>query len=240
MTPEQEEQVRRALAAAARADRPEGEDATPPLPPQVAERLDHVLAELVAGRAARGGAEPVPAGSDDLTARRAARKWPNVLVAAAAVAVIAVAGGAVATRGFGGAGGGSSAGSSADSQAGGASQDRVSPEAVAPGSPGEGDVREPRLRSSSLAADVQRVVDTAPASSLRGGETLTGNGPRPDGAPCDSPSIGRRGAVVVAVLLDGRPATLVLAAPTGGTLEARVYSCADGTTPVATTTVRQR
>lgn len=237
MTPEQEEQVRRALAAAARADRPEGEDATPPLPPQVADRLDHVLAELVAGRAARGGTEPGQVGSDDLTARRA-RKWPNVLVAAAAVAVIAVAGGAVATRGFGG-GGGSSAGSSADSQAGGASQDKVSPEAVAPGSSGEGDVREPRLRSSSLAADVQRVVDTAPAGSLRRGETLTGGGARPDGAPCDPPPVGR-GAVVVAVLLDGRPATLVLAAPTGGTREALVYSCADGATPVATTTLRQR
>ncbi len=239
MTPEQEEQVRRALAAAARADRPDGEDAPPTMPPEVASRLDDVLAELVAGRSARAASDPAPAGSDDLAARRA-RKWPNVLVAAAAVAVIAVAGGAVVTRGFGGSSGSSSsssAGSAGESQQDGMSQEQVAPEAG--GAPSAGNVLEPRLHSASLTVDVQRVVDAGPTGSLRSGEGLTGAGARPDGAACDLPAAGR-GAELVAVRLDGKPATLVLAAPTDGTREARVYSCADGSTPVATTSVRQR
>ena len=91
MTPEQEEQVRRALRATARGDEP----AT--MPPEVAARLDDVLAELTASRAEH----PV---HDDELARRRHRRWPNVLVAAASVVVIALAGGAVATHGFGTAG----------------------------------------------------------------------------------------------------------------------------------------
>jgi hypothetical protein len=243
VTPEQEEQVRRALAAAARADRPDGEGAPPAMPPEVTSRLDDVLAELVAGRSARTGTGPAPTGSDDLAERRA-RKWPNVLVAAATVAVIAVAGGAVATRGFGG--GSGSSGSSAAS-AGDSSEDRVAPEAgqgVAPSAGATGSrsapgAPEPSLRSASLAADVQRLVGPGPAGSLRSGGTLKGDGARPDGAACELPAAGR-GAELVAVRLDGKPATLVLDPPADGTREARVYSCDDGSVPVATTSARPR
>lgn len=236
MTPEQEEKVRQALAAAARAERPDGEA----VPPQVASRLDEVLAELVAARSPRTAA-PAATGSDELAARRA-RKWREGLVAAAAVAVIAVAGGAVATRGFGGSGdNGSVAGSAADTQ-----QDRVTPQSA--GTPSAAQSRspsargavEPQLHSASLAGDVQRVVDAAPAGSTRSGESLTGGGGRTDGAPCELPT-GGPGTTLVAVRLDGKPATLVLApVATDGTREALVYSCSDGSTPVATTRVRQR
>jgi hypothetical protein len=67
MTPEQEEQVRRALVAAARA-----EDEHPPLPADVADRLDTVLDELLAPRTTAAA----PSGDDEL-ARRRRRRWSN-------------------------------------------------------------------------------------------------------------------------------------------------------------------
>ena len=122
MTPEQEEQVRRALGAVARAeDGPERQG----IPHDVADRLDVVLHELVAGRSARGSTLPAAVGQDELAARRH-RRWPNALVAAAAVAAIAAAGGAVATGGFGLGGHGDSSASRASSASGSAS-DEVTP-----------------------------------------------------------------------------------------------------------------
>ncbi len=240
MTPEEEEQVRRALAATARA---EDESTSPGMPPDVANRLDGVLAELVGARSTRDTAPSVPPG-DELAARRA-RRWPNVLVAAAAVAVIAAAGGAVAIRGLGGDSANDSSASS-DAAAGDAYQDdKAAPEAGTAPSPTDGDTGSralaalpvPRLRSSSLAADVQAVEDAGPVGDLA------------SGAEAPDASAGRvgcvippapRGADVVAVRLDGRRATLVLGPPHSGTREARVYSCADGGTPVARTTVEDR
>jgi hypothetical protein len=232
--PEQEEQVRRALAATARA---EDGDSSPTLPPDVADRLDGVLAELVAGRAARDAGRAVPAGSDEVAARRA-RRWPNVLVAAAAVAVIVAAGGAVAIRGLGG-GSGSETSASSDSAGGSTSQDRAAPEAGAVPSPARGDtgskalgaVSVPRLRSASLAHDVQALADAVPAGAL-----APGRAGDPGAGSCVSPRA-PRGAVVLAVRLDGRAATLILDPARGGTREARVYSCADAASPVATTSV---
>ncbi len=114
MTPEQEEQVRRALRAAAQADDPGR------MPPEVANRLDEVLADLAGPKGQPK--EHVGAAADELAARRK-RRWPNVVVAAAAVAVIVAVGGAVATGGFGTLGGGgdsTSAEKAASSDAGGA------------------------------------------------------------------------------------------------------------------------
>lgn len=218
MTPEQEEQVRRALGAVARAeDGPE----TQGLPPDVAERLDDVLHELVTERAGRSDRPTVPgpaAGADELAARRH-RRWPTVLVAAAAVAVIAAAGGAVATRGFGGGAESSSAGSSPDLVASG-SAGIAAPSGATPGPV-------PTLSSRTLARDIRNVAATglrsfmAPHDRGRDLPTL----PRPDHVRCGRPVM-PRGADVVAVRLDGQPATLVLAPATGGTRVARVYSCA--------------
>lgn len=218
MTPEQEEQVRRALGAVARAeDGPE----TQGLPPDVAERLDDVLHELVTERAGRSDRPTVPgpaAGADELAARRH-RRWPTVLVAAAAVAVIAAAGGAVATRGFGGGAESSSAGSSPDLVASG-SAGIAAPSGATPGPV-------PTLSSRTLARDIRNVAATglrsfmAPHDRGRDLPTL----PRTDHVRCGRPVM-PRGADVVAVRLDGQPATLVLAPATGGTRVARVYSCA--------------
>jgi hypothetical protein len=216
VTPEQEEQVRRALGAVARAeDGPE----TQGLPPDVAERLDDVLHELVTERAGRSDRPtvPGPAGADELVARRH-RRWPTVLVAAAAVAVIAAAGGAVATRGFGDGAESSSAGSSPDRVASG-SAGIATPSGAAAGSV-------PNLSSRTLARDIRNVAARprsfmAPRDRGRDLATL----PRPDHVRCGRPDT-PRGADVVAVYLDGLPGTLVLTPATGGTRVARVYSCA--------------
>lgn len=239
MTPEQEEQVRLALAAAARAERGD----TPPMPPEVVDRLDRVLAELVAGRATRSAPAPIDADEpvlpDELAVRRK-RNWPHVLVAAAAVAVIAAAGGAVATRGFGGGGGQTS-----------------STEAAS----------EPQLRGKTLEQDIQRLATGGPAESpaTSAPSANASERPLPDGsasggttpatpsfggpklgkatghaAPgCDNPTA-PLGARVIPVRLDGKQATLVLGAPLNGMREAWVYSCDDGSHAVHTVSVQQR
>ena len=247
MTPEQEEQVRRALAAVARAE--EGPESRV-MPLDVVDRLDDVLSELVADRAGRtdsttpaGLPADAPAEQDELASRRH-RRWPNALVAAAAVAVIAAAGGAVATRGFGG--GGAESGSAASSA------DRVASESAgiaAPGSPsasppapslrGSGKTAEvpvPALSTRTLARDVRRFAGAeagqVPQRSLRDLPTL----PRPDGARCGRPTV-PGGADLVAVRLDGEPATLVIDPVKNGVRVARVYSCDEPPMLVATVRV---
>lgn len=117
MTPEQEEQVHRALAAAARAEAraedradiggPDGDphrtlghddtgDPRTPLPADVAARLDAALEELLVPRVTAAAST----GPDEL-ARRRRRRWPTGLIAAAALCLIALAGGAAVIRGFG-------------------------------------------------------------------------------------------------------------------------------------------
>ena len=225
MTPEQEEQVRRALGAVARAeDGPERQG----IPHDVADRLDVVLHELVAGRSARGSTLPAAVGQDELAARRH-RRWPNALVAAAAVAAIAAAGGAVATGGFG-------LGGQSDSSAGSASDAGVTPKDGERGftgpSPSSGPsggkmvLRIPRLSSDTLARDVELVVKTGPQAFLSphtDGRRLIPPR-RADGIRCTRPTP-PSGAVVIDVLLDREAATLVLGPVKDGTRVARVYSC---------------
>ena len=230
MTPEQEEQVRRALGAVARAeDGPERRG----IPLDVADRLDDVLHELVASRASRGTTLPAAVGQDELAARRH-RRWPNALVAAAAVAAIAAAGGAVATGGFGLGGQGESGASSASGSAG----DQVAPEDSQRGltgpspsaGPSDGKATDgiPRLSSRTLAHDVEAVVAAGPEGRL----TPRNDGHRftaphhAAGVPCRRPELSK-GAEMVDVLLDLVPATLVLGPVKDGTRVARVYSCVD-------------
>ncbi len=247
MTPEQEEQVRRALAAVARAE--EGPESRV-MPPDVVDRLDDVLSELVADRAGStttaGLPADAPAEQDELASRRR-RRWPNVLVAAAAVAVIAAAGGAVATRGFGGGGAESgSAASSADrvasESAGIAAPTPASPPASPPttslrGSGKTAGLLVPALSSRTLARDVRRVVANGPKVYL----APQGTGrdlpalPRPDGDRCGRPIV-PGGGDLVAVRLDGKPATLVLGPVKNGVRVAQIYSCDEP--PVSVATVR--
>ena len=249
MTPEQEEQVRRALAAVARAE--EGPESQV-MPPDVVDRLDDVLSELVADRAGHAGsatsaglAADASPEQDELAARRH-RRWPNVLVAAAAVAVIAAAGGAVATRGFGG--GGAESGSAASSA------DRVTSESAGIAAPtpsasppatslrGSGKtpgVPLPTLSSRTLADDVRQLVAAGPETYLAPQRTVRDLPalPRPDGARCGRPDV-PRGADVVAVHLDGKPATLVIGPVKDGVRVARMYSCDDPPVSIYTTRVR--
>ena len=236
MTPEQEEQVRRALAASAQADR------APRMPPEVAARLDGVLADLVAPRLdPAAGRDPSDAVHlDQLAARR--RRGHRLLVAAA-VTVVALAGGAVVAGGLDGSGDRSASSARSAHSAG----HGPTPAAPPPGSAQEA-AGAPVLRSGTLARDVQRVVDhptalsSAPRSQARlapgtaGSAGVSGSqGPRP---VCARPSTAP-GGFVGAVRLDGRPAILVVAAPVGGQRVARVLSCADGGL-LARTTVRAR
>ncbi len=247
MTPEQEEAVRRALAATARAE----DDA---LPPEVAARLDDRLAGLVSDRSgrserslltgARTGSRPQPS--------RAPRRWPRVLAAAAAVVVVA-GGGSAVVHSLGGSG---SASSSSASRAGSgpgpasagparsaasAGPTRSAAGAAPPtaaggegGSPAPG--RLPDLRTATLHRDVQRAAARAAAVG-HGNRLRPESAGRPPGA-CAVPSLapGRR---ALAVRLDGRPATLVLPRAAGPGV-ARIYPCgapATPATPAATTTV---
>ena len=228
MTPEQEDAVRRALAATARAEDPGA------IPPTVADRLDDVLAELTASRR-------TPVEQPDEVAARRRRRWPQALVAAAAVCVIAAAGGAVLTQRSGGAGG-----SSASSASGGTTQDHSAAGAeAAPSQPGPsalpsaatGMLRtpgRPGLRSKTLTHDVQALV----AGQVDGADAA-GTVPAVPPPGCEAPAV-RRGERAIDVRLDGRPATLVLGRTGHRTRKASVFTCHDPRVPVATTTVRAR
>jgi hypothetical protein len=254
--PRDDEAVRRLLGAAATPH--------PALPDEVRARLDGVLADLVAERAAdetaRRPAEqgPAEAGVPAVLGQRR-RRWPQVLVAAAAVAVVGVglgtlgglqgqdaelSTGADAPAGGQGYSSGDSAGESSDDSSGDSSGGAGS-DAVEEGSPlegpnllrdGEGPTTQaspvaPRLRSDSLPADVRRARDLA-------FDTRTA---RDQSEPCVRPRpASRPGDDVLAVRLDGRPAVLVLRAPDGGERRAQVYLCAGAGRPAATTTVAAR
>jgi hypothetical protein len=231
VTPEQEEQVRRALRAAARAEEPVQ------MPPEVTNRLDAVLADLAGAPEGQVGA---PGRSTDELASRRNRRRPNLLVAAAAVAVIAVAGGAVATDGFGTLGGGGDvAATSTAKSAAGSQQDSVAPSAGGTrGISGEAaKPRVPSLSSTTLSSDVQRL--------LRAPHSFTGGldkAPRSAGkaaVQCARPFTGR-GSTLFVVRLDGRAATLVVAPARDGRRQARIYSCDGAGSPLASVSVPAR
>jgi hypothetical protein len=257
VTPEQEEHVRRALAAAGRDD-PAGPSAG--MPPEVAARLDEVLEELAAPRRAReetstgtgAGGHVVPF-ADGIDAQRRRRR-PQALVIAAVVSVIALAGGAVATGGFGALSGGGDS-TSAGSAASG-TRDDAGDEAQAPSGAnglapktagGDALAAVPRLRRDHLRGDVDRLLNgggvaafgVPPAREGASASPPSPTGARSPGARCVRPATGA-GDRLVAVRLDGRRATLLLRPAAGGTREAQVYSCGDPTTPVASTEVTSR
>jgi hypothetical protein len=245
MTPEEEQRVRRALADAAHPD-----GSRTPMPPEVADRLDDVVARLVEERDGAAATAAAP-GVDELANRRRARRWPRVLVAAAVVCVVAFGAGTVALRGLGsGAGDSSSAGSAPDSRADDRTSAREQESAgggkalVPEGSAGAGDTAlgdalpVPRLRSASLERDLRRLV--AGASALPTGPGADRSPGRVDSrVGCTTPRL-RPGEQPVDVRLDGAGATLVLSPVIRGAREARIYSCDDPTQSIATTRVQVR
>lgn len=250
MTPEQEEQVRRALADAPSAG---------PMPPEVANRLEATLAGLVAERASDPAAteSPRPAPVSSLDSRR--RRWPRLLVAAAGVSVLAYGLGVVADGPVGS--GGMESATTADKyaaegdagQAPEAPSDReggssdgagVPPDELVGGQTSSLLVVSPpaRLSSGTLDEDVRRLLRrTSMARDYSSG--TTDSRPELDSARalsrCDLPAIAR-GDRIAAVRLDGRRAQLVVHKAVDGTRVAEVYSCADGSEVLASTRVRSR
>lgn len=225
MTHEDEDEVRRLLAAAG---------GPPPVtPPEVADRLDEVLADLVADRSVE--ADEVAAVE---LAERRSRRWPKVLVAAATVSVLGLAIGnllgddGVTTSENAASGGDSAAemGPETADQAGPGGRSLRSPDGVT-GTPGRRLVL--RLHTESLTADVQRVadfsLDTAAMAEIRPG----------DAPACEIP-VAKRGDDVLLVRLDGERSVLVLRAPDDGRRRAEVFACDDPDAPVAETTVDAR
>jgi hypothetical protein len=261
MTPDEEDQVRRLLAAA-------GEPA-PTMPRDVADRLDGVLQDLAAERADRGGDAlvesqppadaPTAVGLADRRDRR--RRWgrtaAGALVAAAVLSVVGVGVGTVLT----GTGGDSAMSGSAENDSGaGGLGDGAGPESLtaesapdqsapqgdrdADGSnrevaPDEGrvvslDGPRPRLASDRLASDVQRVADRVVATQQERRDDRPGSL-----GPCLRPRAGA-GDDLVPVWLDEARAVLVLRRAESGRRTALVYACDDAATPVVRTSVDTR
>lgn len=243
----EQEQVSRLLAAAG--------GPPPELPQDVAERLDGVLAGLVADRVAG----PVPAdevtGVTELAPRRR-RRWPQLLVAAAAVSVLGIGLGNIVEPGRPD----QQSAVTADSAGSLAEEPRVTQrenavEGSAPldsaplksesersvakdqdggeltGSLSRPD-RQPRLQSESLAVDVQRIEDfgfAVPVADTR----------RQWADACVQPETDA-GAEWLPVRLDGEPGVLVLGAPADGRRTAEVFTCDDGDRPAVSTAVDAR
>jgi len=242
---EQHDELSRLLAAAG--------GPPPELPHDVAERLDDVLAGLVADREAG----PVPAdevtGVTELAPRRR-RRWPQLLVAAAAVSVLGIGLGNIVQPGQQEAMTADSAGSVEEEPRAAQRENEV--EGSAPlesGSdpqttserraPKDQDGREltgaldrratpPRLQSESLAVDVQRIEDfgfAVPVADTR----------RQWADACVRPETDAD-AEWLPVRLDGEPAVLVLGAPADGRRTAEVFTCDEGDRPAVSTTVDAR
>lgn len=245
---EQPDEVSRLLAAAG--------GPPPELPHDVAERLDDVLAGLVADR------EAGPVHADEVTgvtelATRRRRRWPQLLVAAAAVSVLGIGLGNIVEPG----GPGQESAVTADSAGSLAEEPRAAeresavensapleagsdPQTTSERSAGKDqDGREltgaldrratpPRLQSESLAVDVQRIEDfgfAVPVADSR----------RQWADACVRPETGA-GAEWLPVRLDGEPAVLVLGAPADGRRTAEVFTCDEGDRPAVSTTVDAR
>jgi hypothetical protein len=239
LSPADEERVRRLLSAA-------GGPVT--VPEDVAARLDTVLAALRDERGETGAAPVV-----DLAARRR-RRWPSVLVAAAAVAVVGAGLGNLVQNGLGGSGGDSmSAVTSRDTAGDGGAES--APEAGAPDRDADGGgaaapeaARErvrvlfgsapttalPRIRREAASADAERIyVATGPVATRDPGDLAGGL----SAGRCALPAVDS-GERLVAVRLDGQRATLVFGAdPDGpdGHRPATVFACDDGRSPLLVT-----
>ncbi|MGZ4436340.1 MAG: hypothetical protein ACXVW6_01785 [Nocardioidaceae bacterium] len=205
------------------------------LPADVAARLDVVLAGLHDERTMEEPGRATPAApGDDLAARRHRRRsW---LLVAAAVVVVGTGIGLLPRQG-GSNQNASSAASAARVQDGMRAQDSASGHGPSASSLASGfatyDLTGPRpaLHTASLPADVARVAATRDA--LRATAGLPGGSAAKDLARyrCALPAP-VRGAALVAVRLDGKPATLVLGPATDGTRVARVYACGNAARPV--------
>ena len=242
--------VRRLLADAGRS--PE------PMPPEVADRLDRVLDELVVEQS-RPDTEPdeptlQPASTGStvvVMTRHRQRRWAAAVLAAAAVTL---GGYSLTAAGvLDGLTGGAESASSADSAGGQALADEESPDAPAAGSGGaesevqsaesaEGGIpsrdlaaeKAAALSSATLRRDAARLVDDRALGSSqedRRGTPGQGSPEEPSATRaggCVPPPAGARGARA-AVTYDGRPATAVVRRAPGGRVEVQLWDCGSPT-----------
>lgn len=243
----EQEQVSRLLAAAG--------GPPPELPHDVSERLDDVLAGLVKDRETdrETGLAPADevAGVTELAPRR--RRWPQLLVAAAAVSVLGIGLGNIVQPAQQEAMTADSAGSAAEEEPRVAQREDAvegsAPLGSAPlksqsersaedqdGRALTGSVSElasrPRLQSESLTVDVQRIEDFGLAVPVADTQRQWADA-------CVRPET-QAGAEWLPVRLDGEPAVLVLGAPTDGRRTAEVFTCDEGDRPAVSTTVDAR
>ena len=240
LTAEDEERVRRALAASA--------PGPAAMPDEVAARLDDVLAQLVADRAP--GTDADTEGTDELAGRRRAR-WPRLLVAAASVAALALGSGIVlrAVTGSGGSADTTGAASTSSRTAERPSNpDALGAQGGPAGAPSAATpeaaklrrlqvlVPLPRLHTVSLDADIRRASGRDVRRNAMSYSSGTSPSQTPDGYACALPAP-VRGGRLLAVRLDGERATLVLRKAADGARVAEVYSCGDGSLLLAQTRV---
>lgn len=234
LTPEEEREIIRLLAEAG------GPVAAPP---DVVARLDDVLAGLVTARA-------TPEADEVAEARERRRRWPQVLLAAAAVVVGGYGLGAVASLGpLGGSvedrAVSGSAGSERPTEPGERSPAESLQEGSRPPSLAEKNGTESssgsaarrgytgalvRLQSDRLETGVRRVLLRAEAADT----SLSPFAPAGDGR-CGPPAGVSSDDSWFRVHLDGRRAVLVTEPRNAGVLDATVYSCDGGV--LAETTV---
>lgn len=208
---------------------------TGPTPPDVVERLDEVLASLVAERAAGPSsyAVPVPA---DLGARR--RRLVGIgLLAAASVVVAGLGVGQVLPRG--GDDGGSADSSTASTADSGTGLERSAEgpaSSSAGGAAADSEAGPQSRRTFSAQGGVPTLTSSDPAladqvEQLRAEAVLLPSEATGVTAPCAGPAGvgGRR----LAVEVDGFPGVVVFRRPDGATQQVEVYRC-DDPVPVRT------
>jgi hypothetical protein len=230
-TPEEESDVTRLLRDAS---------APAPMPPDVAARLDDVLAGLVRER------EAPPATADPVVVPLR-RRWPQVLVAAAAVVLV----------GYGGANLLHSPGSrSAEStaSAGSDTKDLAQPETSDQGAEApQGDAGAPSVGHQELGNlfDLSGRVDSLKAirlpvptsdsvSGTAGGFTRQDQGltlARVPASGCDVPALARHGSSLAYALGKQRFVVVAHDSRSQGPLVVSVYRCHDSLFPVATRVV---
>jgi hypothetical protein len=224
LTPEQESEVRRLLAEARHEE---------PIPAEVGDRLDRVLAGLSRDQPGAPGVAPVY----DLAARRRRRNAAALLAGAAAVIVAGFAVGQVIDVGDSAddAGGGSAvSGSAARDQADSQQlRDGDAHEESGNDSGGADESEEPRSPAATLPAPLLLSSSNLEQDVTRQLKQSSGSTAAHDAAPeafsaygCPPPAAGKYGlGDLFPALYDGQPAVLALRPATGSTQRAVVLEC---------------
>lgn len=207
--------VRRLLAEEGRADEP--------VPAEVADRLDRVLADLEAQR--RDAVGPGRAPVVVMTPRRH-RRWGAALLAAAAVTV---GGYTVTATGMLDQVGGAESATAGDAGADSAASEEQAPEAASDGRGADEEAvptAVPSFSTSTFRGDAVRLVRRLASDPTSEGDLATlRRGGRGNLQDCALPPTALRGSRV-AVRYDGEPATAVVGRRDGGRVVVQVWSCA--------------